>query len=691
MAAVFSASLLSSPVQAQRPVRVAVLHVSGGSAGVYTRKAIEKQLESVGTVDLVPLHQFKMAARKFKIPSREWLTPDALSTIATELQLDLIVVGRLKGVSRWSYLLTAQTLDVRTLKPLATATAQFSLDFVGGEERPALSDTALAEIVRQLLAGVPLKKKKKPKVAAPPEPDPVEEDTSTGESDGFEGSSDWGSGSFDSGGTTTTPDGSSGEGTTSDGSSGDGFSGDGFSSDGFSGDGFSDSGGGFSDSGAPFAGEGLGFGNLSPVIGGRLGASAFLYPLDGLDEDELLSAVGRQEVEAALKVSIGDQRAKGVATLLARRDFAYAARDRFDIEEAYGDVTFGGLSLRAGRSFVTWGTANLFSPADIINPRDYRDIVRSEKWASWLMRVSYGLGPVSIEAYWLPVVEPHLLPLPSGIGADGELVSQNRWVRGAIDTDDADIPLRFSFRDRGAPPPSLHNTQAAARATLALFGVDASLGYAYMFERVPTLRSDVQVAKPLPLYADVIVYTDYTRQHLITGDFEYAFGKLRLAGEALVGITEDLDATDDEVADPFTTVVLGFDWQTGTFFETHSLHFFLEGVGNWTLGEAPTDPLARLRYPFPLSLLGRVGYNFGTLAVVSLNGIANFNDMDFIADPSLAPLSRYDVMVQPEVELLAFDLVRLHVAGLVLLGHDEGLFGKFLHNSRIEAGASVQF
>ena len=149
-----------------------------------------------------------------------------------------------------------------------------------------------------------------------------------------------------------------------------------------------------------------------------------------------------------------------------------------------------GLELRAGRAYVAWGTTDLFSPTEVLAHFDYRDFLEIEKFPTWHLKASYTLAPFTFEAYVLPVPELHILPPVERITADGDVVGRNRWVKGRFGGFTAStVPISVTLNDNGAPGPSLQNLQPAARVRFSGFGLDASTGVGWLFDRFPTLRA----------------------------------------------------------------------------------------------------------------------------------------------------------------------------------------------------------
>src|SRR5688500_10024567 len=79
-------------------------------------------------------------------------------------------------------------------------------------------------------------------------------------------------------------------------------------------------------------------------------------------------------------------------------------QDRWDplVREAYVDVNFHPLFIRAGRQLVTWGRSDGVVVLDVVNPNNFRNPLTFEqerfRIPLWMLNFNYDLGGVD----WLP-------------------------------------------------------------------------------------------------------------------------------------------------------------------------------------------------------------------------------------------------------------------------------------------------
>jgi hypothetical protein len=412
--------------------------------------------------------------------------------------------------------------------------------------------------------------------------------------------------------------------------------------------------------------------DTSVEVGGRVAAEHYAF-FKNSDPSKL---GGRDNIEAALRLKAAHPRATAFASILARTDFGDPSRNRFDPEEAWVEFTFPGVTLKAGRVIVGWGSASIYNPTDVLNAVDLRDPLDTEKLGSLLAEVSISLGPLIFEGYYLPVPEAHRFH-PLEVASDGTLISPSRWITGSLDVGGT-VPLTIHVAPFTPPPPRPSNSQAAARLELSVLGADLSVAYVTMLDHIPSPVVEAVPEPGLPLGADVYVDWYFRRLHVITADFERTFGKLRVAGEAAGFITADWSATNPRVADPYVLMNLAADYQTSPFAGDQRLHFFLELAHARALkGELAKDGLDLMRYPFQLSLLGRVEW-------------AITQDLQ-LEVTAFSSLQRFDLYVTPRIEYSFVDRVKLRAGLDLLAGSADGFFGRLSGNSRFIVTMEARF
>lgn len=409
-------------------------------------------------------------------------------------------------------------------------------------------------------------------------------------------------------------------------------------------------------------------------VGGRLAFEHYGFFVN----DDASKLGGRDNIEGAIRLKAAHPRATLFASVLARVDLVDPARNRFDPEEAWAELTFPNVSVRVGRLLVSHGTATLYNATDVLNHVDLRDPLDSEKVGAVMARATGTFGPLTLEAAILPVPESHWFPEVTGVAPDGTLQSRSRWVRGSVDVAGS-VPVTYRLAPLKAQTARPSNTQAFGRAEVSVLGADIGLGYGYLIDHIPSALVEAVPVGGLPTSAEVFIDWSYRRLHVITFDFEKTFGKLRLIAEGAAFLTADLRATNPRVADPYVLGVVGADFATGEFLGGQKLHFFLEfSIARALVGKISLEGLDGFRYPFPLSLLGRVSWSITDDLEVELNGVTS--------------VERLDVLVSPRVAYQFFDRVKLKAGADVMAGDRlRGFFGPYASNSRFLVTVEATF
>ena len=628
---------------AHAKVRVCIISTTddtGQGSSKELRKQLEASLAEDPELEVVPYGAYVKAAVDAGIPQNRWTEVPVLAQLAPQLRFDAALLVVLSRHGR-KYRMIVFAIEPTTGKRVAKASTRLPRASLPDERAKEVTSQLKRELVENVKVAEP----------QPPDqpPDDVGEGTGDSPPDDSTGTDDWPEDGGDSGG-----EGEGGEGEGGEGQGGDDEWGD-FDEEAFE----------------EIVQDEL-VSSLKIETGGRVRVEHHSYFTD-LGEDKIN---GRNSLDLALRAKASLKSVVTEGRFLVRYDYNDPTRNRVDAEEAYIQFGLGVLTLRAGKTMVSWGTANLRNPTDVLNPVDYRDPLEDEKLGLWMLRAKLVLGPVLLDGYCLPVHQPHMIPFYDRVGADGLPTSASRWVP---DVDERDLPdergVRYGFDEelpRLGPPRHL---QGALRLAASVLEADLSIGYAYLFDRMPTVNVDVA---PAPPSVDVTLRRSYDRIHAITADLERTFGGFRVAAEGLVVMTEDLDDREEQLENPFATVVLGVDYLTPDFFTDHKMQFFLDFTYTHMLVGELEGALADLRHPLPLALLSRVSYEWGQDFKIDLNFIS--------------ALHRFDILVYPEVEYIVMDNVSVQLRGMFLFGdEDEGYFGPNRENSRVMANVEVRF
>lgn len=333
-----------------------------------------------------------------------------------------------------------------------------------------------------------------------------------------------------------------------------------------------------------------------------------------------------------------------------------------ELRELYFEAVVAGWFVTAGKQQIVWGQADGLKVLDVVDPQDFREFILDDFADSriplWSLRVEVPLGSHALELVWVPDPTVHDIPEP---GAAYEITARMLVPR-------APPGFATEIAERHAPDRSLDHSDAGARLSTYLEGVDFSFIYLYRFDDVPVLRRRVALT-PVPT---VHIEPDYERTHLAGATFAKVIEDLAIRGE--IGFTldksystrsvEDLDGIvrSDEYAS-----VIGFDWLgfRSTFL---SLQLF-----QTTLLRHEREML-RDRSDLNVTFFARRTFRNDTVTtqVMLLQG-----------------LELFDGLVRPKIAYRAGDRILLWLGADVFYGSGAGVFGQFSDRDRIVTGIEL--
>ena len=199
-----------------------------------------------------------------------------------------------------------------------------------------------------------------------------------------------------------------------------------------------------------------------------------------------------------------------------------------ELREAFVDLRFGRLDVRAGRQIIAWGRADGVNPTDILSGQDLTLLVPDDadrRLGTTAVRASYFVGDVSIAGVWLPEFRGHEFALP------------------------APPPGAVFAREREQWP----GNQWALRVEQTGRTVDWSASYFDGKDLAPDLAfvaSDAQAP---------VIRLSHHRVRVIGGDMTANLGRFGLRAEGAYVDTEDPQGRDPFTKNPFVFVVAGAD------------------------------------------------------------------------------------------------------------------------------------
>ena len=203
-----------------------------------------------------------------------------------------------------------------------------------------------------------------------------------------------------------------------------------------------------------------------------------------------------------------------------------------ELREAFVDLRFGKLDVRAGRQIIAWGRADGVNPTDNLSGQDLTLLVPDDadrRLGSTAVRASYLIGDVSIAGVWLPEFRGHEFALP------------------------APPPGVLFTREREQWP----GDQWALRVEQTGRTVDWSVSYFDGKDLSPdlTVAAGLQARPGEPSR----MLLSHHRIRVIGGDMTANLGRFGLRAEGAYVGTEDTEGRDPSTKNPFVFVVAGTD------------------------------------------------------------------------------------------------------------------------------------
>ncbi|MCH7497388.1 MAG: hypothetical protein IH971_06025 [Candidatus Marinimicrobia bacterium] len=273
---------------------------------------------------------------------------------------------------------------------------------------------------------------------------------------------------------------------------------------------------------------------LSTTISGQLAVHGEVNPLIRVTTDRRYLSLPHRFVTLN-----GEQRGHRVglyfSTALEYRLNTNAAV--IDVREAYAEITTDLGDFKFGKQILAWGAVDGNNPTDNVNPYDFYYLFlpgTDRKLGVVAGSAILYLGNITIDAVITPVFQPNRLPLNE---PDFPIFGDGPSPADAL-------PIMI-------PDRSIGNSEFGLRATLPTSFMDISVSYFSGFDRSfsPFLQT-----QPFP------TALGYLRTQVIGYDLVTFLGDWALRVEGAYFLTEDKDADDPLVRNPYIQYVAQVDY-----------------------------------------------------------------------------------------------------------------------------------
>lgn len=347
-----------------------------------------------------------------------------------------------------------------------------------------------------------------------------------------------------------------------------------------------------------------------------------------------------------------------------REDFSDYARNRIYPVEYYVELYFKNLDLCLGKQRYYWGRADVFNVTNNLNPVDYWDILDIEDEEIGILSANaiYFYKKWSVQAVFVPVFMPSILPPINSVW----FPHYPQQMPNPGDPGQS-INLSYNFLPSENPGKDLSSAQFAVKIDGSAGRVDFSASYYSGYSHIPEFaRTEIPVAVDS---VQVLVRAIHVPWDVVGADFATSLGQVGLRGEAAYFITKGNASAEANSTDNFIQYTVGADYLVFIGQSNASFRFLAE----WVQEIVPSGfqyPVTSLTHMFQKALLARLEFNY-----------RNFLDISFQA---LYDIKSKGYYLQPRISYDLIDGLNLVLLADLLGGDDDGFFGIYSENDRIQ-------
>ncbi len=210
----------------------------------------------------------------------------------------------------------------------------------------------------------------------------------------------------------------------------------------------------------------------------------------------------------------------------------------FILREAYVNAYTGPFDMRIGQQVVQWGKADGYNPTNVITPINLLIFSPDEddrRISNILIRSYYNWSEFRLEAIWIPVYEPSVLPFTNVQLPDG------------IQRGEADYPNE-----------EIKHSSLALKLHFEGTSVDGSLSYYNGFLPMPGLSAFTE-------NNNLNIYPSAYRVQMVGADFSTTIGAFGLRGEFAYRKPDKKENTWQSIPHRQVEYILGLDRECGNF------------------------------------------------------------------------------------------------------------------------------
>jgi hypothetical protein len=333
-----------------------------------------------------------------------------------------------------------------------------------------------------------------------------------------------------------------------------------------------------------------------------------------------------------------------------------------DLQEAYIDYYNDWLSLRMGRQVMTWGKADEINPTDVLSPQDLTNMMEDKiirKQGLFAIKANWLFYDFDLETIWKPEHGYFLLPS-----------TDSPWSF-------MDAPGGRTIMEPTQPGNELGDMEWGIRLSRTVSMFDFS---AVWYDGWDNIASNDILNNPV---GSPWLMTRFYRTRMAGGSFAASIGSIGVWGEGAYFITEDQDSNINYIRNNYIQYVIGTDY---TFYNGLKINvqYFEE------IKTGIDDDMEELMEDIYPTALG-IGLQLDRAMTARLEYAFGFGESQSIEIFTLADLEESGFMIGPKYRISPEPAVEFEFGGVVLVGNEESLYGRFDNNSHVYLKCTYSF
>jgi len=332
------------------------------------------------------------------------------------------------------------------------------------------------------------------------------------------------------------------------------------------------------------------------------------------------------------------------------------------LQEAYIDYYTDWMSLRFGRQVMTWGKADEINPTDILNPQDLTNMMEDKiirKKGLFAIKANWIISDFELETIWKP--EYGYMSLPS---------LDSPWSF-------LDLAGGRRFEQPEKPGSDLDETEWGIRLSRTISWFDLSTTWYDGWDNIYTM--DFKNAGQVPFGAPLMI----SRTKMVGGAFAASIASIGVWGEGAYFITEDGEGDNPFVRNPYAQYVIGSDYTFYSGLKINVQYFQEVRTGEDSYAEELSEDMLP-------SALG-IGLQLERAMTARLQYAFGFGESQSIEVFTMADLEESGYMIGPKYRISPEPGVEFEFGGVVLVGDEESMYGRFDNNSHIYLKCTYSF